>query len=422
MSATISSDNYIFNMAKSAKDASVALRAASTLQKNRVLEKLITLLNENRDQIKKENQRDLEEARKMDLSEAMIDRLVLNDKGVDSIITSLQEIIHLKDPVGEVISGGVLPNGLHSVKVRVPIGVIAIIYESRPNVTIDVGALGLKSSNAVILRGGKEALYSNTILAKFFQQALQAEGLPLNALQLVEKSDRSLLLELLKRNKEIDLIVPRGGEGLISFVSEHSLIPVVKHDKGVCHVYIDRDATKEIALAVTINSKVQRPGVCNAAETLLLDEKLAFSTDILQHLQQNRVNLRADKETKDFFKEISFMDLTEEGYEKEYLSLDISVKVVRGLEGAISHIERYSSGHSEAIISDNYTTVDKFLERVDSAALFVNASTRFHDGGQLGLGAEVGISTGKLHCRGPMGLSDLTTTKYIVTGRGQIRT
>lgn len=412
---------YIENLAKKAKTASVQLRGVHTTQKNAALAALAELLDAERSEIKLANSQDVENAQSEGLSDAMIDRLVISDKVIDSMITSLHDIIALKDPVGEVVSGSVLPNGLDLRKIRTPIGVVAIIYESRPNVTVDVGALGLKSSNAVILRGGKEAIHSNKILSRLFQKALHQASIPIDAIQLVEHTRRVLMVELLRRDKEVDLVVPRGGAGLIRFVSENSIIPVVKHDKGVCHVYVHHSADQAKAIGIAVNSKVQRPGVCNAAETLIVDQSCVFQKELFEALREKDVILRADAKTRDLYPDFAFESLGKEGYDTEYLALEMSVKIVDSLEGAISHIEEYSSAHSEAIIAEDFSVIQTFLGSLDSAALFVNASTRFHDGGQFGLGAEVGISTQKLHCRGPMGLSDLTTTKYIVTGNGQIR-
>jgi len=421
MELTAAELNYVQQLGRQARHASIELRAAGSDQKDAVLRELAELLDLERPAIKLANSEDVENAREESLSDAMIDRLILSDKVIDSMIQSLREIVALKDPVGEIVSGSTRPNGLNIRKVRVPIGVVGIIYESRPNVTVDVGALGLKSSNAVILRGGKEAIHSNKVLARLFQKALHSQGLPLGAVSLVEQTGRNLLYGLLRQKDFIDLIVPRGGEGLINYVSEHSLIPVVKHDKGVCHVYLHESADREKAKAIVVNSKVQRPGVCNALETLLLDKSLSWAEEVLHTLVEKGVILHGDAMTREFYPQIGMQHLTDEGYHKEYLSLDLSVKAVDGIEGAVAHINEYSSSHSEAIVAESYTAIETFLQRLDSAALFVNASTRFHDGGQFGFGAEVGISTGKLHCRGPMGLTDLTTTKYIVMGNGQVR-
>ncbi len=412
---------YIESLAKRAKSAKVSLRSVRTEQKNEALHALAKLLDQKRGEIREQNGIDLQNAKGARLSEAMVNRLELNDGAIDGMIRSLEEIAVLKDPVGEVATGWVLPNGLRLEKRRVPIGVIAIIYESRPNVTIDVGALGLKSSNAVILRGGKEAIYSNRILGRLFREALEITGLHPDAVQLVERTDRQLMHALLRMNRHIDLVVPRGGAGLIEFVAENSLIPVVKHDKGICHIYVHHSADRFQAVQVVLNAKTQRPGVCNAAETLLLDKDTPCSREILTNLIEAGVVLRGDNATKEAFLDMPIQDLTPEGYDCEYLALEMSIKVVDTIDDAIAHIQQYTSEHSEAILANDFDAIERFTSELDSAALFVNASTRFHDGSQFGLGAEVGISTGKLHCRGPMGLTDLTTTKYIVTGRGQVR-
>ena len=421
MDSLAEENSYVKQICLQACEASHQLRLISGEQKNTALKNLAELLYENRQEIKINNAQDIEEAQKNGITQAMIDRLSITDKEIDSMIGSLEEIALLKDPVKEVITGWQLPNGLHIEKIRIPIGVIAIIYESRPNVTVDVGGLGLKSSNAVILRGGKEAIQSNKILTDLFQKALARANIPRDAVQLVEKVSRDVMRLLLKREGEIDLIVPRGGEGLIKFVSEHSLIPVVKHDKGVCHLYVHASAPKETALNILLNGKMQRPGVCNALESVLFDRGFPYTIEILREARKKGIIFHADSKTQNKLKELEIAPLTEEGYHKEYLSLDISLKIVDDLEHAISHIQTYGSSHSEVIISEDNTSIQKFLDSLDSAALFVNASTRFHDGNQFGLGAEVGISTGKLHARGPMGLSDLTTSKYIVRGQGQIR-
>lgn len=414
-------ENYILELSQKAKEASVLLRLAYGEQKNKTLATLAELLDKNRSRIQSQNNLDLAEAKKNNLSLAMIDRLALTDSVIESMISSIQTILSLPDPIGQVIEGRTLFNGLHLNKIRIPLGVLAIIYESRPNVTIDVAALALKSSNAILLRGGKEALESNKILAFLFKQALEKNELPPHAVQLIEKTDRSLLPFLLQQKKYIDLVVPRGGSSLIEFVNEHSLIPIVKHDKGVCHLYIHSSADKKQAIEIALNSKTQRPGVCNAIETILIDKKFSAKEELLSALQSAGVILRSDEKSIKGIKNIAFEDLTEEGYGCEYLSLELSVKLVENEKEALTHIQEFSSGHSEAIIAQDYLSIANFEQQLDSAAIFINCSTRFHDGGQFGMGAEVGIATGKLHVRGPMGLQDLTTMKYIVQGQGQTR-
>lgn len=413
--------SYIDSLGRQARNASLQLRQTKTEQKNNALFALVELIEKHRSDIKEHNNRDIEEAQINGLSEAMVDRLILNDKAIDGLQKSLQEIAMLKDPVGEIVDGWVLPNGLNLRKTRIPIGVVAIIYESRPNVTVDVGALGLKSSNAVILRGGKEAVHSNKFLTALFQKALSQVKLPADSIQLVDKTQRHLMHGLLRATDYIDLIVPRGGEGLIRFVSENSLIPVVKHDKGVCHIFIHKTADPQMASDIVMNAKTQRPGVCNAVETILFDKDFEHTGKILLELKDAGVTLHGDTKTIETLPEHKIEPLTEDGYHTEYLSLNVSVKLVDDTAAAIKHIQTYTSDHSEAIVAESYHDIEQFSKALDSAAIFVNCSTRFHDGGQFGLGAEVGISTGKLHARGPMGLSDLTTTKFVVTGTGQIR-
>ena len=413
-------------MARAAKSSAASLKTVTTSQKNSVLLYLAELLDENRAEIRNINSEDVENSENEGLSPALLERLTITDKTIDGMIQSVLEIAALKDPVGGIIDGYTLPNGLKLQKTRVPIGVLAVIYESRPNVTIDVGALGLKSSNAVILRGGKEALQSNKFLTGLFQKALTRFKLPSDAVALIEKTDRKLIEPLVKMSNFIDIIVPRGGEALIRTVSEHATIPVIKHDKGVCHIFIDEHFDFQKSLDIVMNSKTQRPSVCNALESLLIHKNWPHTEPLLKALTDAGVTLHGDTMTIDNVKaeysKIGIEPLLEEGYGQEYLSLDLSVKFVESTDDAIRHIQKYSSGHTEAILSDNYSHIESFCNSLDSAALLVNCSTRFHDGGQFGLGAEVGIATGKLHVRGPMGLNDLTTMQYIVQGTGQIRT
>ena len=413
---------YIEQISLRAQKASTQLRLASGAQKNEALLHLTSLLEKHRNQIKADNAKDMEGAQSNGLSQSMLDRLHINDSVIDSMIASLHEIKALKDPIKEIIEGWQLSNQLQIQKVRIPIGVILIIYESRPNVTIDTGALGLKSSNAIILRGGKEAIRSNLTLAYLFQKALTHAKLPSESIQLLDRTNRQLMLLLLEQKDKIDLVVPRGGKGLIQFITNNSTIPVVKHDKGVCHIYIHHSAEKEMALNILINSKTHKPGVCNAAESVIFDQNFSHINDVLQALQKTGVKLHGDAQTKNELTEQMIEDLLEDGYNQEYLSMNISVKIVKNIDHAIQHIITNGSSHSEVIVAQNDQAIQKFLDSLDSAALFVNASSRFHDGSQFGLGAEVGISTGKLHSRGPMGVSDLTTTKYIIHGNGQIRT
>ena len=413
--------SYIESLSSSARKASITLRSVRTEVKNKALLYLAELLDNNRSNVKIENGQDIENANINGLSVPLIDRLILDDNGIDSIIKSLHEIAGLTDPVGSIVDGWVLPNGIKLSKVRVPIGVIAIIYESRPNVTIDIGAVGLKSSNAVILRGGKEAIASNKYLTRLFQKALAQANLPGESVQLVEQTQRNLMHGLLRQDEYIDLIVPRGGPGLIQFVSDHSSIPVIKHDKGVCHLYVHQSADVEKAKNVVLNSKTHKTSVCNAAEAILIDRDFEETDELLQVLVDAGVTLHGDSLTKESLPNFQIENLLYDGYQTEYLSMNISVKVVDDITHALNHIQTHSSQHTEAILAEENAVIERFLSELDSAALFVNASTRFHDGGQFGLGAEVGISTGKLHSRGPMGLADLTCTKFILRGDGQVR-
>lgn len=405
---------------KLAKDASYQFMNEKTDKKNQILAKISELLNEKRDYIIAENSKDLENGVKNGLGSAILDRLKLDNKRIDSMINGVNEIIAQEDPVGSVVTGYKRPNGLVIYKVRVPIGVVGIIFESRPNVTIDAAALCIKSGNVSILRGGKEAKYSNIALGNIIREALKAEGVNENVCIVLEDEDRSLMKKMLKGKNYIDIIIPRGGEGLINYCTEESLVPLVKHDKGLCHLYIDEFADIKKGVEIAFNAKVQRPGVCNAIETLLIHKGIYRKVlDILiPKYQEAGVEIVGCKTVS---ADYNLPLATEEDWETEYLSLKISIKVVDSLDRAIEHINRYGSSHSEAIVTENYSNAQEFLNRVDAAAVYVNASTRFTDGAEFGLGAEIGISTQKLHCRGPMGAFDLTTTKYIVYGNGQIR-
>jgi glutamate-5-semialdehyde dehydrogenase len=405
---------------KLAKDASYQFMNEKTDKKNQILAKISELLNEKRDYIIAENSKDLENGVKNGLGSAILDRLKLDNKRIDSMINGVNEIIAQEDPVGSVVTGYKRPNGLVIYKVRVPIGVVGIIFESRPNVTIDAAALCIKSGNVSILRGGKEAKYSNIALGNIIREALKTEGVNENVCIVLEDEDRSLMKKMLKGKNYIDIIIPRGGEGLINYCTEESLVPLVKHDKGLCHLYIDEFADIKKGVEIAFNAKVQRPGVCNAIETLLIHRNIYRKVlDILiPKYQEAGVEIVGCKTVS---ADYNLPLATDEDWETEYLSLKISIKVVDSLDRAIEHINRYGSSHSEAIVTENYSNAQEFLNRVDAAAVYVNASTRFTDGGEFGLGAEIGISTQKLHCRGPMGAFDLTTTKYIVYGNGQIR-
>lgn len=407
--------------AKEAKEASRILAKASAEAKNRALNYMAKELRSNAGHIIKENKKDLKKAKLAKLSNALIDRLTLNNKRIREMAASIETVAKLQDPCGAIDKMWKRPNGLVIGKMRVPIGVIAIIYESRPNVTADCAGLCIKSGNAVILKGGKESINSNLAIYRLLREALKKAGLPKQAVAMMESTDRKAVSYLLKMNNYIDLVIPRGGEGLIRMVAENSTIPVIKHYKGVCHVYVDCEADIRKAVKITVNAKVQRPGVCNAMETLLIDKKIAkdFLPKIAKRLQEEGVEIRGCAATRKILKGIK--PAKESDWYEEFLDLILSVKVVDGASGAIAHIEKYGSSHSDAIVTDNFRTALRFLKEVDSSCVYSNASTRFTDGYQFGFGAEIGISTDKLHARGPMALEELTSYKYIVFGDGQIR-
>lgn len=411
----------VIRMARKAKQASQKLAKLSSTVKNEALLKMAQILETHKDKILKLNHKDIVLAKAKGLPPALIDRLTLNEKRIKQMCDGLRQIAQLEDPVGKIESMWRRPNGLLIGRMRVPLGVIGIIYESRPNVTVDAAGLCLKAGNAVILRGGSEAINSNIALTDALSEAIQEVGLPGECVQLVRTTDRKAVGEMLKLNEYIDVIIPRGGESLIKMVTENSTIPVIKHYKGVCHVYVDEEADLKMAEKIAFNAKVQRPGVCNAMETLLVAEKIAdkFLPVVIRKLQEAGVEIRGDEKTCKISPNVK--RATEEDWSTEYLDLILSVKVVSGIDEAIAHINRYGSHHSDAIITNSYIKSRKFLREVDSAAVYVNASTRFTDGGEFGLGAEIGISTDKLHARGPMGVKELTTTKFIILGEGQIR-
>jgi glutamate-5-semialdehyde dehydrogenase len=408
-------------MARAAKAASREMAKCPTLQKNAMLLKLADLIQENAINIQQENARDVLEAEKSGLSAAMIDRLTITDTTIQSMMGGLQEVAALEDPVGASIRNFRRPNGLEVSRVRIPLGVIGIIYESRPNVTIDAAALCLKSGNAVILRGGSEAHHSNQVLAALIARALLETGLPGESAQVIPVIDRSAVTTLLQQEEWIDLIIPRGGESLIRFVVENSRIPVLKHYKGVWHVYVDKGADFDMAEKICFNAKVQRPGVCNAMETLLVHENAApdFLPQLAKKLSAAGVELRGCQETCRILPQAKMA--TEADWPAEYLNLTLAVKVVSGMDEAMKHIAVYGSSHTDAIVTRDYERARRFVREVDSSVVLVNASTRFNDGNQMGLGAEIGISTTKLHAFGPMGLEELTTTKFVVFGDGQVR-
>jgi glutamate-5-semialdehyde dehydrogenase len=401
--------------------ASRALAQLSARRKNAILEAMATELESRRATLKEANALDMEAGRAAGLSGALLDRLLLSDARIDSMIKGIRAVVALKDPVGQKISKWVRPNGLEIIKVRVPIGVIAIIYEARPNVTADAAVLCIKTSNAVILRGGKEARHSNQAVADALQAGGAKKGLPAHTVQLVGTTDREAIRELVQMEGRVDLAIPRGGEGLIRAVTDNARIPVIKHYKGVCHVYVHAAADRDMALRIIENAKCQRPGVCNAIEKVLVDASIAdeFLPALARLMAERKVELRGDDAARAIV--ASMKVATEEDWTAEYLDLILTVKVVPGLQAAIDHINRYGSRHSDTIVTGDELAGKEFCQQVDSATVYVNASTRFTDGAEFGLGAEIGISTDKLHARGPMGLEELTTYKYVIHGTGQIR-
>ena len=411
----------ITSIAQRARDASTIMAKLSTNQKNTMLHAMADLLEAESAFIITANAHDLDSGKEKGLSEAMLDRLMLNKERIAGIAASLREVAALPDPVGEVTSMTRRPSGIQVGRMRIPLGVIGIVYEARPNVTADAAALCLKAGNAVILRGGSEAINSNKALADILHRAMRSSGIPTEALALVPMTDREGVLAMLQQEESIDLIIPRGGESLIRFVVQHSRIPVIKHYKGVCHAFIDASADAAMATEIIVNGKTQRPGVCNALETVLIHRDVAETVvPILANaLLQRGVELRGDEEFCQFVS--TAKQAKDEDWDAEYLALILSCKIVGSIDEAIGHIERHGSLHSEVIITNDYTNAQRFIREVNSSCVLVNASTRFNDGGQLGLGAEIGISTTKLHSFGPMGLEDLTTRKYIVFGEGQVR-
>lgn len=411
----------IEQMARDAKDASRQLRKVGRGKKDAALELMASRLIKRKKSIQKENEKDLSLAREKGLSSAMIDRLTLDEKTIQSMAEGVEEVAALPDPVGEVTGMWKRPNGLMVGRVRIPLGVIGFIYESRPNVTVDAASLCLKAGNVVILKGGSEAIHSNLILTDILREALEETGLHQKAIQIIPTTEREAVGILLGLDDYVDIIIPRGGEGLIRFVAENSRIPVLKHYKGVCHIYVDEFADLEIATNVCFNAKVQRPGVCNAMETMLVHEKIAsnFLPPMAKSLQGAGVEIRGCPKTLDLMPDAT--PANESDWPAEFLDLILAVRIVSGMDEALEHIDTYSSNHTEAIITRDYTRSQRFLAEVDSSVVLVNTSTRFNDGYQLGLGAEIGINTSKLHAYGPMGLEELTTTKFIVYGDGQIR-
>lgn len=405
---------------KKAKECCGVLATMKSAKKKEVLNDMAYALRENSDFVIAQNAKDMQNAKEAALSSALIDRLLLNEERVEAMAKSLNEIAMLKEPVGRVLEGWWTDDAIRIEKVSVPIGVIGVIYESRPNVTADVGALCFKSGNVAILKGGKEAENSNRAIAAVLQNVLEKYNLPQEAISLLPDSSREGVAYLIKQDRYVDLIVPRGGEALIQYVSKNATVPVVKHDKGLCHTFIDKDANLDMAVKIAINAKCSRPGVCNAMETLIVHKDIAPAAlpRLKEAFDKFRTEIRADKEALAF---IDAKSATDEDFDTEHLANILNIKVVQSLDEAVAHITKYGSGHSEAIITENYSSAEEFLNRVDAATVYVNASTRFTDGGAFGFGAEVGISTNKLHARGPMGINELTTYKYKIYGTGQIR-
>ncbi|WP_417656979.1 glutamate-5-semialdehyde dehydrogenase [Pseudidiomarina aestuarii] len=406
------------------KRAAVAARAVATLneaEKNLVLQRMADAIRAAQAEIIKTNEKDLASGAEKGLSDAMMDRLKLTPERVEGMATAIEEIIELQDPVGERYPFTTRPNGIQVDKMRIPLGVICMIYEARPNVTADAGALCFKSGNAVILRCGREAIESSKAIAAALHKALKDSNLPEDVITVVPTPDRELMTELLKQDQYIDLVIPRGGEGLIHFVSDNSKIPVIQHYKGVCHLYVDQDADLDKALQILLNGKTQRTGVCNALEGLLVHEAIAdkFLPMAAKALAEKDVVIHSDQKSAKYFDNADV--IADDAFGEEYLALEIAVRTVADFDAAIEHIQNFGSGHTEVIVTENNETAERFIRVVDSAVTMANASSRFSDGGQLGLGAEIGISTSKLHAYGPMGLQALTTEKFVVTGTGQIR-
>ena len=404
-----------------AKQSSRVVATLSTAIKNKTLLEFADAIEENSCFIIEENIKDMKLARELDLSSAMQDRLYLNDSRIQDMANAIRQIASQTEPVGRVLDGWLTKDNLNIQKVSIPIGVIAIIYESRPNVTSDTAALCFKSGNVCVLKGGKEAENSNRAIAKIIQDVLEKNNLPKEIVSLLPDSSREGVAKLIVEDKYVDLIVPRGGEALIKFITQNSSIPVIKHDKGVCHTFIDKDANATKSINIVVNAKCQRPSACNSLETLLVHEEIAsyILPGIQEELSAHGTILKGCPKTLEYIK---IAPAKEEDFYIEYLENILNIKVVENLNEAIEHISKHGSGHSEAILSENYTAINKFLNEVDAACVYANASTRFTDGGEFGLGAEVGISTNKLHSRGPMGINDLTTFKYKIYGQGQVRT
>lgn len=417
----MSTEQIILEIAQRAKKAFNESNKLTEPQKDAILKRAAEKIEAAIGRIQSENQKDLDYAKEKGLSSAMVDRLKLDEGRIREMAQGLRSIIELEDPVGQVVKGWTRPNGLRIEKVRIPLGVIGIIYESRPNVTVDAAGLCLKSGNVVILRGGSEAIHSNKVLGEILRESLREEGISEDLVQVVPVTDRDAVKILLEQDNYIDLIIPRGGEGLMKLLREFSKIPVIKHDKGVCHIYVDYNADLDQAEKIVLNAKVQRPGVCNALETLLVDEKIhhQFLPRMIEELKRQGVEIRGCERTRLLVPDVKAAVASD--WDAEYLDKILALRVVDGIDGALEHIQEHGSMHTESILTNDEKHAERFLREVNASAVMVNASTRFNDGGQLGLGAEIGISTSKLHAFGPMGLEELTTQKYVIRGEGQIR-
>lgn len=407
--------------AQAAKQAAAKLAVTSTAVKNAVLLAMAAALEAQQSEILAANERDMTAAAAKGMKSSMLDRLKLTAERISGMADGLRQVAGLADPVGNVIDGKTLPNGLHITKIRVPLGVIGIIYEARPNVTADAAGLCLKSGNAVILKGGSEAMESNKTVAAILAQAAEGAGIPAGSIQFIDTSDRQAVQDLIHMNGLVDVVIPRGGAGLIQAVVRNASVPVIETGAGVCHTYVDKDANVEMAMKIAFNAKVQRPSVCNAMETLLVHKDIAdkFLPMMLMMYNSSAVEIRGDKAVQEYSGQVH--PATEEDWSTEYGDLRLSVKIVDSIEEAMAHIAKYGTGHSECIVTDNYQAAQLFQYTVDAAAVYVNASTRFTDGNEFGFGAEIGISTQKLHARGPMALPELTSTKYLINGNGQVR-
>ncbi|MCQ8847023.1 glutamate-5-semialdehyde dehydrogenase [Alteromonas stellipolaris] len=413
--------SIITELAKQAKQAAQTLAILDEAEKNAVLKDMAAAIRGNKDTIKAVNEKEVARAKENNLDDAMIDRLILDDARIESMAEGIEVIISLDDPVGRERVIGTRPNGIEIKKMRIPLGVVCMIYEARPNVTADAGALCFKSGNGVILRGGKEALDTSLAIAGLMQDVLEKHNLPRALVTVVPNPDRALMQELMEQRDYIDVIIPRGGEGLINYVTEHSKVPVIQHFKGVCHLYVDKDADLDKALAILLNGKTQRTGVCNALEGLVVHQAIAgdFLPRVAEAFEKHNVTVHVNEKGAQYFNGADV--ISEDAYGEEYLGLEIAIRVVDDFAGAISHIADFGSNHTEVICTENEDSAKKFQRAVDASVVMVNASSRFSDGSQLGLGAEIGIATTKLHAYGPMGLESLTSEKYLVNGVGQIR-